>query len=206
MKRSASALIAAASLLIGAGSTAATRPHYGGILRITVQAGLTSLDPANSSQPDSFTRRNLSRLIFDSLVDQDDRGRLQPAIATSWEPEPGNQRWHFYLRPGISFHDGTAVNTDTVAASLRTANPNWKVFATGDSVVVECDSPDPWLPAELTLPRNGIAKRECGRKRSPVKNVISRTRLPDRGSAEWLSANLGNCRSDPSIETEKFMH
>src|SRR5437764_4715709 len=134
MKRSASALIAAASLLIAAGSMAATRPHYGGTLRIAVQAAPTSLEPADSSQPDSFTRRNLSRLIFDTLVDQDDRGILQPAIATSWEPEPGNnQRWHFYLRPGISFHDGTAVSADAVAASLRTANPNWKVFPTGDS-------------------------------------------------------------------------
>src|SRR6059058_3329282 len=163
MKRSASALIAAASVLIAAGSMAATRPHYGGTLRIAVQAAPASLDPADSSQPDSFTRRNLSRLILDTLVDQDDRGILQPAIATSWEPEPGNQRWHFYLRPGISFHDGTAVSADAVAASLRTANPNWKVFPTGDSVVIECDSPDPWLPAELALARNGIAKREGGK-------------------------------------------
>ncbi len=163
MKRSASALIAAASLLIAAGSMAATRPHYGGTLRIAVQAAPASLDPADSSQPDSFTRRNVSRLIFDTLVDQDDRGILQPAIATSWEPEPGNQRWHFYLRPGISFHDGTAVNSDSVAASLRTANPNWKVFPTGDSVLIECASPDPWLPAELALARNGIAKREGGK-------------------------------------------
>ena len=198
MKRSASALIAAASLLIGAGSTAATRPHYGGILRITVQAGLTSLDPADSNQPDSFTRRNLSRLIFDSLVDQDDRGRLQPAIATSWEPEPGNQRWHFYLRPGISFHDGTAVNTDTVAASLRTANPNWKVFATGDSVVVECDSPDPWLPAELTLPRNGIAKREGSKLLGSGPFAISHW---DPGKKLELSARDDYWRGRPFVDS-----
>jgi peptide/nickel transport system substrate-binding protein len=163
MKRSASALIAAASLLITVGSMAASRPHYGGTLRIAVQAAPTSLDPADSNQSDSFTRRNVSRLIFDTLVDQDDRGRLQPALATSWEPEPGNQRWHFDLRSGISFHNGTAVNSDTVAASLRTANPNWKVFGSGDSVVIECESADPWLPAELALARNGIAKREGGK-------------------------------------------
>src|SRR6266550_3943759 len=116
MKRSASALIAAASVLIAAGSMAATRPHYGGTLRIAVQAAPASLDPADSSQPDSFNRRNVSHL-----------------------------------------------NSDTVVASLRTANPNWKVFSTGDSVLIECASPDPWLPAELALARNGIAKREGGK-------------------------------------------
>jgi peptide/nickel transport system substrate-binding protein len=163
MKRSASALIAATSLLIATGSMAATRPRYGGTLRIAVQIALTSLDPADSTQPDSLTRRNLTRLIFDTLVDLDDRGTLQPAIATSWEPEPGNQRWHFYLRPGMSFHDATVVSSDAVAASLRTANPNWKVFSSGNAVVVECDSPNPHLPVELALPRNGIAKREGGK-------------------------------------------
>jgi peptide/nickel transport system substrate-binding protein len=185
MKRSASALIAVASVLIAAGSMAATRPRYGGTLRIAVQAAPTSLDPADSNHPDSFTRSNLSRLIFDTLVDQDDRGRLQPAIATSWEPEPGNQRWHFYLRPGISFHDGTAVNSDTVTASLRTANPNWKVFPTGDSVVIECDLPDPLLPAELALPRNGIAKREGGKLLGSGPFAISRW---DPGKKLELSA------------------
>jgi len=163
MKRSASALIAATSLLIATGSMAATRPHYGGTLRIAVQSALTSLDPADSTQPDSLTRRNLSRLMFDTLVNVDNRGTLQPALATSWEPERGNQRWHFYLRPGITFSDGTALNSDVATASLRTVNPNWKVFSSGNAVVVECDSPNPHLPVELALPRNGIAKREGGK-------------------------------------------
>jgi len=198
MKRSASALIAAASLLIAAGSMAGTRPHYGGTLRITVQAALASLDPADPSAPDSITRRNLSRLIFDTLVDQDDRGRLEPAIATSWEPEPGNQRWHFYLRSGISFHNGTAVNSDTVAASLRTANPNWKVFPTGDSVVIECDSPDPGLPAELALARNGIAKREGGKLLGSGPFAISHW---DPGKKLELSARDGYWRGRAFVDS-----
>src|SRR5438034_6796955 len=198
MKRSASALIAAASVLIAAGSMAATRPHYGGTLRIAVQAAPTSLDPADSSRPDSFTRRNVSRSIFDTLVDQDDRGRLLPAIATSWEPDPGNQRWHFYLRSGISFHDGTAVNSDTVSASLRTANPNWKVFATGDSVVIECDRPDPLLPAELALARNGIAKREGGKLLGSGTFAISHW---DPGKKLELSARDGYWRGRAFLDS-----
>src|SRR5439155_1656829 len=129
---------------------------------ISLLCGATA-DQAGSSQTDTFPRRNVCPIILDTLVDQDDRGILPPAMATSWEPEPGHQRWHFYLRPGISFHDGTAVNSDSVAVSLRSSDPNWKVSPTGDSVVIECASPDPWLPAELALARNGIAKREGGK-------------------------------------------
>ena len=43
------------------------------------------------------------------------------------------------------------------------ANPDWKVFATGEAVVIECDAPTPNLPAVLALPRYGIAKRTGGK-------------------------------------------
>jgi len=150
----------ATSLLLAGIAVGATRPHYGGALRVAVRATPISLDPTDSGQPDSFARRNLSRLIFDTLVRLDDRGRPQPALANSWQPEPGNQRWQFYIRHGVTFQDGAPVTSDAVAASLRIANPNWKVFPTGEAVVIECDSPAPDLPAELALPRNGIAKRD----------------------------------------------
>jgi peptide/nickel transport system substrate-binding protein len=141
-------------------ASAATRPRYGGILRVALRAAPTTLDPADLYQSDSPTRSNLSRLMFDTLVTLDSRGRPQPSLATSWQAEPGNQRWHFYLRPNVSFHDGTALTSDAVAASLRAANPNWKVFPTGDAVVIESDAPDADLPAQLALARNGIAKRD----------------------------------------------
>jgi len=160
MRRSGLALIVATSLLLAGIAAGATRPRYGGTLRVAIRAVSISLDPADSGQPDSLARRNLSHLIFDTLVTLDDRGRPQPALASSWQPEPGNQRWQFYIRHGVTFQDGTPVTSDAVAASLRVANPNWKVFPTGEAIVIERDSPAPDLPAELALPRNGIAKRD----------------------------------------------
>ncbi len=160
MRRSGLALIVATSLLLAGIAAGATRPRYGGTLRVAIRAVSISLDPADSGQPDSLARRNLSHLIFDTLVTLDDRGRPQPALASSWQPEPGNQRWQFYIRHGVTFQDGTPVTSDAVAASLRVANPNWKVFPTGEAIVIERDSPAPDLPAELALPRNSIAKRD----------------------------------------------
>src|SRR5277367_331607 len=80
----------------GAGAGAETRPLYGGTLRIALHAAPASLDPADSAQADSFARRNLTFLIFETLVTTDAGGRLRPGLAVSWQASsgqlPGNQR------------------------------------------------------------------------------------------------------------------
>jgi ABC-type transport system substrate-binding protein len=155
-------LLVAGSLLLAVGSSRAARPHYGGTLHIEMRAAPTSLDPAESNQME-FASRNLFRLMFDTLVSLDEQGKPEPALASSWQAEPGNQRWQFFLRGGVTFQDGAPVTADTVAASLRRTNPTWKVFSQGDAVVIERDSPAPDLPVELTLPRNSIVKRDGGK-------------------------------------------
>jgi peptide/nickel transport system substrate-binding protein len=156
-----SSLLLAASLLAGA----VTRPQYGGTLRVAMREAPVSLDPGDTT-PDSLVRRNLLSLIFETLVTVDDRGRTHPALATDWQAAPGNQRWQFHLRPGVRFHDGTGLTAEVAASSLRTANPSWKVFAEGDSVIVERDRADEDLPTELALARNSIVKRNGGGKLS----------------------------------------
>jgi ABC-type transport system substrate-binding protein len=156
-------LLVASSLLWAASSSAATRPHYGGTLHVQMRAAPTSLDPADSDQPGWFESRNLFCLMFDTLVSLDEQGKPEPALAISWRTEPGNQRWQFLLRRGVTFQDGSPVTVDTVAASLRRTNPTWKVFSEGDAVIIERDSPASDFPAELTLPRNSIIKREGGK-------------------------------------------
>ena len=148
------------SFVVGAlAAKAETRPQYGGMLRVAMRAAPTSLDPADSTQPDSFARRSLTLLMFDTLVISGANGRIEPALATTWQAPPGNQRWQFQIRRGVKFHDGTPLTAEIAAASLRAANPSWKVSAYVDSLVIERDSSDPELLSELALPRNAIVKR-----------------------------------------------
>ncbi len=159
--------LAVSSLLVAAlAASAETRPQYGGRLRVAMHATPTSIDPADATQADSFARRNLSMLMFDTLVTNDEHGRLQPSLATSWQSAPGNQRWQFRLRHGVKFHDGTPLTAEAAATSLRAANPAWKVSADGDLVILELETSNPELPAELALPRNAIVKRNDGGRTS----------------------------------------
>jgi peptide/nickel transport system substrate-binding protein len=162
MRLSGWQLVAASSVLVAIVARAETRPQYGGSLRVTTRIAPASLDPADNTQPDSISRGNLTRLIFDTLVTMDDAGHIQPALASSWQSASNNQRWQFWLRRDIKFHDGSPLTADAVAASLRTANPAWAIYPNGDSVIVERSAPAPTVLAELALPRNAIAKRISG--------------------------------------------
>ncbi|MCU1299008.1 MAG: hypothetical protein JWO91_3286 [Acidobacteriaceae bacterium] len=160
MKRFFSLLLVVNSFLPATVMVAATRPRYGGTLQVAMRAAPTSLDPIDSSQSDWFARTNLSRLLFDPLVSLGDHGTVQAALATSWHADPGYQRWQFTLRSGVTFSDGSPVTAEVVAGSLRVSNPHWKIFPENQAVIVESDSPDPNLAAELALPRNSIVKRQ----------------------------------------------
>ncbi|HTT25143.1 MAG TPA: ABC transporter substrate-binding protein [Candidatus Sulfotelmatobacter sp.] len=166
MKRFAFHWLAVSSLLLTATAHAETRPQYGGTLRLMMHAAPATLDPADSRVPDSFARRSVTSLIFDTLVVMDATGRAQPGLADSWQAVNGGRRWQFQLRRGVKFHDGTPLTTEIVAASLRFANPEWSVRADADSVTVDTAEPRPELPAEVALSRNAIVKRDGEQKLS----------------------------------------
>ncbi len=161
MKRFAWQWLAISSLLVATlGARAETRPQYGGTLHVGLSAALSSLDPADTAQDDSFARRSLTSLIFDNLVTGDSSERVQPSLAESWQAASGNRRWQFRIRRGVKFHDGTPMTAQSVAASLRFANPSWNVVAEGESVILEFETSEPELPAELAGARNAIVKRD----------------------------------------------
>jgi ABC-type transport system substrate-binding protein len=160
MKRFDWRWLVVSSVVLGTlGANAETRPQYGGVLHVAMRAAPISLDPADRAQADSFGRRSLTMLMFETLVTTDADGRLQPWLATSWQGSPDNRRWQVRIRRGVKFHDGTALTAEIAAASLRVANPLWSVSSDKDSVVIERDTSDPRVPAELALERNAIVKR-----------------------------------------------
>ena len=158
MRPSALRSLALSSLLLAGFAAAATRPQYGGTLRVATRITPASLDPADNAQPDSVARRNLTALLFDTLVVTDARGHLHPALAASWQADPGSQRWTFVLRKDVKFHDGSPLTPDAVAASLRANNPTWKVVPQADSIIIEREASAPELAADLARARNAIVK------------------------------------------------
>jgi ABC-type transport system substrate-binding protein len=160
---------------------AESRPHYGGILRIAMKESPQTLDPAGAGVPGS-----ISRLVFETLITLDDRGRPQPLLATSWQSDPGSQRWRLFIRGGVSFSDGTPLDSAAVAASLRNSNPGWKLSAASDMVMIETESAAPDLPAELALARNSIVRRIAGKLSGTGPFVVAQW---DPGKRAMLTAN-----------------
>jgi ABC-type transport system substrate-binding protein len=161
MKRIVWQWLVISSVLFAVDLRAEVRPHYGGTLHVTVRTAPSSLDPVElAGNSDSFGGRGLASLLFDTLVTMDDAGRVEPALAESWQSSRGNQHWEFRLRHGVRFQDGILLTGDITAASLRVGNPGWKVGADGNSVAIDLETADPDVPSELALPRNAIAKRD----------------------------------------------
>ena len=71
--------LAVSSLFLGSLARAETRPQYGGTLRVMMRTAPATLDPADSRVPDSFARRSVSALLFDTLVTMDDVPGLRGA-------------------------------------------------------------------------------------------------------------------------------
>jgi len=58
--------------------------------------------------------------VYDALLSRDEQFRLEPSLALSWQAT-GPTTWRFKLRPGVTFHDGSAFTADDVVFSIERA-------------------------------------------------------------------------------------
>jgi peptide/nickel transport system substrate-binding protein len=92
---------------------------------------VTGLDLARVIDNESI---EVGEIIFEGLA----RWRpgtleVEPGLAVAWQVSADGLRWTFRLRPGVVFHDGTALDADAVVFSfLRVLDPRHPNYLAGD--------------------------------------------------------------------------
>lgn len=116
-----------AVLLIGADVFApaglrAQQPTYGGSLTVAVPAEPPQLDPTTNAAAaiDQIVNHN----IYEGLVMTDSDGSVIPGVAERWNISDDGLVYTFYLREGVTFHDGHELTAaDVVYTFERNRNP-----------------------------------------------------------------------------------
>ncbi len=100
-------------------SEAETRPHYAGKVDGALLGAPASLDPVAAQ---SHAELTVTGMIFDTLYRIEITGAVEPRLAAT-KPELDNSKLlaRIPIRKGVRFHDGSALTSADVAASLERA-------------------------------------------------------------------------------------
>lgn len=79
---------------------------------------------ADVAAPDMGLPQVATFLSLEGLTSRGNDGRTAPRLAESWTPSSDGLTWRFTLRSGVTFHDGTPLTAEAVAATLRGAIAN----------------------------------------------------------------------------------
>ncbi|MFT8246507.1 ABC transporter substrate-binding protein [Roseomonas sp. BN140053] len=102
--------------LLGAGLAGAGTARAQ-VLEVAVDASPAGLDPHIATAFATFTVVNGT--VYEGLTAIGEDLRVVPGLAQSWTTAEDGRTWRFTLRPGLRFHDGSAVTAEDVAASVR---------------------------------------------------------------------------------------
>ncbi|NIA70980.1 ABC transporter substrate-binding protein [Pelagibius litoralis] len=161
MKMSVLKSLAAMALSAGVASGVAVTANAAD-LRIGVSGAFNSVDPMFQNIAPNY---NVSRQMFDALIQVGDKFELKPGLAQSWKLV-SDTVWEFKLRSGVKFHDGKRLMPEDIAFSIERAPnvPNspssFAGFVRSIERVVEIDpltihietkQPHPTLPRDLAF-------------------------------------------------------
>ena len=131
-------------------------------------AQATNLRIATAFDPQTMDPHGLALLyhtrvvyqIYESLVSRDESFALEPALAVSWQMTTPTA-WRFKLRPGVTFHDGSAFSADDAVFSIERAMaaPSQRAFqlkgvtsvkkVDANTIDILLEAPDAVLPEKL---------------------------------------------------------
>src|SRR5262245_18404703 len=100
-------LIAAClAVTLSACDSTAAPAELGPYVRLAEHDDVPTLDPEHGYDTRSW---QFEEMIFDTLVDYDDDGRIVPELATSWETSADGLTYTFRLREGVRFTLGRVM-------------------------------------------------------------------------------------------------
>jgi len=106
-------LLAVATLF---SSASAQEPVMGGTLRVALNSDPSNLDPHRST---AFITRVVLGSVVEGLFTLDAKYQPIPELATGFEISDDRLTYTITLRDGVTFHDGSAMTSEDVVASLN---------------------------------------------------------------------------------------
>lgn len=140
------------------------------------------MDPASNHWDQSG--HTYAMTVYDPLALIDADGKVQPYLARSITHNADYTEWTITARPGVAFHDGTALDGAAIAANLeRTVSAPLtgaalsdvaNVSANGDAATVTMKRP--WVPFDTYLVAGSqlayMASPQAGRKNNLATNPV----------------------------------
>jgi peptide/nickel transport system substrate-binding protein len=100
-----------------AGVVAFALPASAQVLEAAVDASPAGLDPHIITAFASF--QTVNGTIYEGLTAIDKDLRVGPGLAESWTVSPDGKTYLFKIRPGVTFHNGAAMDANDVVSSLK---------------------------------------------------------------------------------------
>ena len=162
---------AAAIPLVNPVAVLAQSEKHGGLLRVSVTFGLSTLNPIMHI---SGAEWMATKWMYNNLTRLNAKRELVPDLAESWTAADGAKVWTFKLRQGVRFHHGRELTADDVVATFATlldpktaspyrgeVGPIDRVEAVDKSTVrFTMKAPFSVFPAVVTVPNARIVARE----------------------------------------------
>ena len=153
-------------------------------LRFATTSDPTTLDPNAGNSAPVFS---LLINVYEGLVRRDRDMKLEPSLATAWEPIGAGEGWRFTLREGVTFHGGQDFTAEDVIFSYERGSAPESDTSSWYAGVERVEAVDDYTVEFYTTEPNPI-----------FPDSIANWMMLDKGWAEENDAAL------PSIEQGNF--
>ncbi len=123
------------------------QPARGGTLTIATSSDVDGLDPHRTVAAPTF---DVAKSLYDTLIEPDANGNLQPALATKWDASPDGLRWTFKLRDNVFFHNGRKFTSADVKFSFERVKGKDSPRRADYAAIASIETPDE-LTATIVL-------------------------------------------------------